>query len=247
LAKSFGYQLLVRQEVPVRLEPLRYTPPTDLSLNGLRVLVFATRFSDPRAETQYESAVPEIEAGRLAAGEAKLDAALAMAPKSAEFWLIKAHLLLARGDVNAAIHAVANAIRCAGQTQVYSICTAEAVRLYHAGAHAAAAELYRRAASVQPTAEVLNNLAWILATSRDDAARNGSEALEIAERVARDHPDYLALSGYAAALAECRRYDDAATIAERAVAVARDSGNVALVKKAEACLGAYRNRTAWRE
>ncbi len=247
LRATFGYALLVGQPAPIWLTPIPYESPPDVPLHGIRLSVFATRFSEPEAEALYEAAAADINAGRLGPGEAKLDQALDLAPQSAEFWLIKAHLLLARNDGNEAVKAEAKAIACASPAQRYPLYGAEAVRLYQAGARVAAAELYRRSLAVQFDLTTANNLIWILATSSDDQARNGSEALQVAELIVRDHSDYLSLSGYAAALAECGRFREAADIATRAVAAARSSRNEALLKKAESCLTAYRSGHPWRE
>jgi len=74
--------------------------------------------------------------------------------------------------------------------------------------------------------DVLNDLAWILATHRDDGVRNPNEAVRFAE-------DACALTGYkdiemldtlAAAYAAAGQFDDAAATAQKAVDLALSSG-----------------------
>jgi tetratricopeptide (TPR) repeat protein len=74
------------------------------------------------------------------------------------------------------------------------------------GAHAAAVAEYRRALTgmAAPPPKALNDLAWLLATSPDDAVRDGREALRLAEGVVRatSEGQAEALSTLAAAHAE---------------------------------------------
>ena len=79
--------------------------------------------------------------------------------------------------------------------------------------YAAAIQKYREAVSVAPDAiPALNNLAYVLATSPDDAVRNGAEAVKLSKRVMKQHPD-IPQPGYratlAAALAETGDFDGA--------------------------------------
>jgi len=64
----------------------------------------------------------------------------------------------------------------------------------------------------------LNNLAWLLATAPDDQVRDGSRAVELAERACQltgwKHP--VLMGTLAAAYAEAGRFDDAVKMAERA-------------------------------
>lgn len=247
LEDSFGYQLLVRQEVPLWLEQIPYDPPPEARASDVRVLLFATKFNDARADDLFDQAVAHIEAGRLATAEQTLDAALALAPRCPEFWVIHAHLRLALGDIQRGVEDVYQAVACAGPAQRYALCTGEAGRLYQSGAPKAAADLYRRALAIHTDATVANNLIWILATTKDDAVRNGAEARRLVEQLTRERPDYLSLAGYAAALAECRDFEGASAVAARALTVAQKEGDAALVRKAEACRESYQQQKPWRE
>ncbi len=247
LEDSFGYQLLVRQEVPLWLEQIPYEAPRQAREPGVRVLLFATKYSTPAADQLFEDAVAQIEAGRLVSAQQTLERALAIAPRCPEFWVIHAHLRLAGTDVRGAVDDIYRALGCAEPGQLYALCTSEARRLYQSGAPGPAVDLYRRAFALQPDPDVANNLIWILATTTDDHVRNGGEALQLAERHARERSDYTSLAGYAAALAECHDLERATAVANQALAAARKEGDAALIKKAEACRAAYEAGHAWRE
>ncbi|HEV3415965.1 MAG TPA: tetratricopeptide repeat protein [Pirellulales bacterium] len=97
--------------------------------------------------------------------------------------------------------------------------------------------------------EALNNLAWILATSHDDRLRNQKRAVELANR-ARELADFkmpLVLDTQAAALADAGKFPEAVKIAEKAVALARDTGQEKTAKEIEARLDLYRAGKAYRE
>ena len=90
--------------------------------------------------------------------------------------------------------------------------------------------------------EALNNLAWILATSGDAKLRNQSRAVELANR-ARELADYkmpLVLDTQAAALAEAGKFPEAVKAAEKAVALARESGQEKTAKEIAERLALYR-------
>jgi protein O-mannosyl-transferase len=98
----------------------------------------------------------------------------------------------------------------------------------------------RRALSFKPDpakeVEVLNNLAWVLATCPDGAVRNGIEAIRDAEKACRLTGFKLSnnVNTLAAAYAEAGRFPDAITTAEMALRLAADAGDnqsVATIRK----------------
>ncbi len=97
--------------------------------------------------------------------------------------------------------------------------------------------------------EALNNLAWILATCGDAKLRNKSRAVELANR-ARELADYkmpLVLDTQAAALAEAGKFPEAVKAADKAVALARESGQEKTAKEIQARLDLYRAGKAYHE
>lgn len=86
------------------------------------------------------------------------------------------------------------------------------------------------------------NLAWILATSPDDALRDGAKAVQLAEDVARraGHPNAIVLRTLAAAYAENGRFNDAIDTAQDAIQIAKATRNDDLVSDLENNIAAYR-------
>ncbi len=107
-----------------------------------------------------------------------------------------------------------------------------------------AVEAYRRALELeprQPTA--LNNLAWILATAKDDALRDGAEAVALAEAACAltDRQNAGRLDTLAAALAEAGRFDEAIAVAEEGLALANAQNLPDRAAKLKTRLTAYRS------
>jgi tetratricopeptide (TPR) repeat protein len=110
---------------------------------------------------------------------------------------------------------------------------------------------YREAVRIRPGfLTVTNNLAWLLATTRDDALRDPASAVSLAERAVqiRTPPDPAVLDTLAAAYAASGRFDDAVRAAERAVELAVAAGGPpALVEPLRARLALYREGRAYFE
>ena len=102
---------------------------------------------------------------------------------------------------------------------------------------------YRAALLGTPDApELLNNLAWLLATSCDATVRDGPEAVRLAERACAltEQPQAIMAGTLAAAYAEAGRYTEAATQAQNARALAQAAGETNLVAKNLELLELYR-------
>jgi spermidine synthase len=90
--------------------------------------------------------------------------------------------------------------------------------------------------------EVLNNQAWLLATTKDPARRDPKRAVELSER-ARELADYkmpLVLDTQAAAYAAAGRFDEAAQIAAKALESARGAGQTELALEIEGRVKTYK-------
>ena len=102
---------------------------------------------------------------------------------------------------------------------------------------------YREALKLNPElAGALNNLAWVLAASSDNELRNGAEAVRLAERACEltHNGEPLFLGTLAAAYAECGRFADAITTAEKAEHLATTAGLKNLAEKNRQLLELYR-------
>jgi tetratricopeptide (TPR) repeat protein len=89
---------------------------------------------------------------------------------------------------------------------------------------------------------MVNNLAWILATSSDDTVRDGAEAVRLVERLGRveEISDSDVLDTLGAAYAEAGRFDRAVAAASRAIEKAGRSGRPDAVRNIEDRLQLYR-------
>ena len=102
---------------------------------------------------------------------------------------------------------------------------------------------YREALRLNPNLTgPLNNLAWVLAAGPDDQLRNGAEAVRLAECACEltHYGEPLFIGTLAAAYAECGRFPEAVTTAEKAEQLATASGLTAVAAKNRQLLGLYR-------
>jgi tetratricopeptide (TPR) repeat protein len=104
---------------------------------------------------------------------------------------------------------------------------------------------YEQALEVEPDESgVLNNLAWVLATSPDDQLRDGKRALELARKACEvtDYEQAHVLSTLAAAHAELRDFENAIQWSSKAVEL--DQGQIEQLAQE---LESYREKKPWRE
>ena len=110
------------------------------------------------------------------------------------------------------------------------------------GKPAEAATHYREALRLQPDLpEVLNNLAWLLATARDAQVRDGAEAVRCAQRVCEltQYQQALLVGTLAAASAEAGRFEEARATAQKAIALAEAAGQAGLAARNRELLKLY--------
>jgi Tfp pilus assembly protein PilF len=95
----------------------------------------------------------------------------------------------------------------------------------------------------------LNNLAWALATSKEAGARDGTRAVQLAERACTltDFKQTIFIGTLAAAHAEAGEFDDAISMAQKACALASESGDQNLLKQNQELLALYRTHQPYRE
>jgi len=91
---------------------------------------------------------------------------------------------------------------------------------------------------------LLNKTAWILATAIDPAARDGREAIVLAEHAVTltDRKDASSLDTLAAAYAESGRFDEAVAAGTEALALARARGDQVFPEELTQRLALYRAR-----
>ena len=114
------------------------------------------------------------------------------------------------------------------------------------GKHAEAVKDYEIAFESQPDESgLLNNFAWLLATSPDDKVRNGRRAIKLATKACEltDHKMPHILSTLAAAYAETGDFESARRWSKKAVEIATEENREQLSKE----LASYEGSHAWRE
>jgi tetratricopeptide (TPR) repeat protein len=96
---------------------------------------------------------------------------------------------------------------------------------------------------------MLNNLAWQLATASDEKLRDGAEAVRLAERLAAGPggSDPSRLDTLAAAYAEAGKFDDAVRTAGRARELAQQAGRNDLAERISQRLNLYERGQPYRE
>jgi tetratricopeptide (TPR) repeat protein len=114
------------------------------------------------------------------------------------------------------------------------------------GKQADAMQDYEQALKLDPdNSGVLNNLAWLLATSPDAELRDGKRAIELAAKACdvTDHKQAHILSTLAAAYAETGDFETAKKWSSKAVEIGEDAMKEQLAKELES----YKEGKPWRE
>ena len=108
---------------------------------------------------------------------------------------------------------------------------------------------YRRALEIKPDyVGAANNLAWTLATNPNDSVRNGTQAVQFAERANQLTPGNLVLlRTLAASYAEAGRFQDAVATVSRGLQLASSQGNGAFVNVLQREMEMYKSAQPLRE
>jgi Flp pilus assembly protein TadD len=109
---------------------------------------------------------------------------------------------------------------------------------------------FQKALQIKPDSLViLNNLAWLLATSPDAHVRDGAQAVQYAEHACEltHYGVTLFVGTLAAAYAEAGRYDNAVATAQKACALAEKSGDRELLERNQKLLALYRVHQPYHE
>jgi hypothetical protein len=92
---------------------------------------------------------------------------------------------------------------------------------------------------------VLNNLAWVLATSPDDKLRDGKRSIELGTKACEvtEYKQAHILSTLAAGYAETGQWDEAVKWSKKAV----EAGEGSMKEQLEKELASYQEKKPWRE
>ena len=204
---------------------------------------------DPQlAQAQNNLGVLLLQQGRLAEGVPHLREAVRLMPGDAEsqYNLAMALNQQANWKEAAAIFARLTPSRPNDPKLSYEC----GLALAHLGQTREAMSYYARALRLQPDfPEALDRLAWIAATDPRPELRNGTEAVNMAQRACelteRKQAQYLAT--LAAAYAEAGRFAEAVSAAETAGKLAASAGQKDLAAKCGNLLEAVKSGKPWRE
>ena len=116
-------------------------------------------------------------------------------------------------------------------------------------AHSGPARLREAAASVPDSPQMLNELAWVLATNSDLTLRSGADAVRLAEHgcAITGRKDPALVATLAAAYGELRRFPDGINTAEEALSLARSSGDANAATLSRKLLDSFRANRPYRE
>jgi Flp pilus assembly protein TadD len=188
-----------------------------------------------------------IAQGRMAEAAEQFTAALQIRPEYAEARNNLGFALAAQGRYAEAIAEYRLAVRAKPNGKSYFLI---GNALNSQGKTDEAFPEYRHALEIDPRQPgALNDLAWILATHPESKFRNGSEAVQLAERAcqATAWEEPMFLGTLAAAYAEAGRFDDAVRTGEQAHDLAERSGLKELAARNAQLVAQYREGTPYRD
>ena len=195
--------------------------------------------NDAIAEKQYGRAL--LEAGRLDEARLHFNNALRINPGYSDARNNLGQVFLKEGKLNEAIECFNKALQSgAAREDAYINLGAAYNQL---GKYDLAIQNWSKAAELKPdNADVLNNLAWLLAAASDTSAKNADKAVKFAERACKltwyKNPELL--DTLAMAYAAAGRFDGAVTMAQRAIKAAKAQGQYELAGEIQKRMELYR-------
>lgn len=184
------------------------------------------------------------EQGKFAEAITELKTAVEREPENLQFVGTLATLYAANKEAERAI-AMYDRLLEAG-LKIGAVYRSRADAFLSVGRQTEALADYQTALDLEPgDAGILNNLAWLMATSPDGELRNGGRAIELATEACQltDYKKAYILSTLAAAHAEAGDFDQAIEWAEKAVTLSGDD----VLDQLKAELESYRRNEPWRE
>jgi len=204
------------------------------------------RPANPRARLNY--GIDLYEAGRLPEAERELTEAVRLKDTSAAAHANLGPVLCALGKTDEGIWHLERALALDPE---YTTAHGNLGEAYASkGNRVLAAQQFARAVEVSPDNPfLLNRLAWLLATSPEDAVRNGPRAVELAQRAVTltSRQDLMSLETLSAAYAEAGRFDEAVTTGREALTLAEKQGNGGTAAQLASRIVVFQARQRFRE
>jgi len=214
--------------------------------NTLTLFQHAAEVTADNPSAQFGIGMGLVEEGRISQAMVRFRVAAAIDPSYARAHYIMGQLLRMQGHLQAAADQYQAAVRC-NPSDVQALVDYGGL-LPALGRPKDAIRCLDEALRLDPNSvEGLNNLAWVLASSSTAELRDGSRAVQLGERACQlTHFKQAALIGtLGAAYAEAGEYTKAVAAAQRAIAVANESGESDLAARNQELLGLYRSRKAY--
>ncbi|MCH8924271.1 MAG: tetratricopeptide repeat protein [Planctomycetes bacterium] len=200
------------------------------------------------AEATLNLGVILLKRKQFDAATAQFEAALRIEPEIAEAHFHLGRVALRRNQLELAQRHLNEALRIRAN---YAKAHEELAEVYlRQDQYRQAAEHYRRALASQPgNVPTANNLAWLLATCRDDAVRDGQQALTLARQCCEStgHKIPAFLDTLAAAHAEVGQFDQAVEIAATAIRLATQNDQPKIADSLRQRLEQYQSHRPIRE
>ncbi|HMP83886.1 MAG TPA: tetratricopeptide repeat protein [Verrucomicrobiota bacterium] len=258
---TFQRSVVIASERSLWHDTLAKNPAAWTAHNNLGVvaaeqgdLETATRHFEQSLGLNPRNAAAHINLGRALAmrndfpqAERHFLSALELKPLDTDASLHYAQTLAAQGRVNEALSTLNKALSFKPDLQLR---LSLAAMLRQTGDTRGAIEQYREVIRLKSdSAEAHNNLAWMLATTPDDALRDGTEAVQHAERACRltQFRDAGMVGTLAAAYAASGRYSDAVATAQKAADLADAAGQTQFAALNRQLLELYRAGIPYRE
>jgi len=178
----------------------------------------AAQIPPPDATTKYELGKVLTELGRDEDARKQLEQVLLLVPRHAPSYLLLGVLSARANNQEAAVDSFRKALAVEPRYTTARFMLAQSLSAQQDFAQAA--QVLRDGLEKLPDdAELLNGLAWLLATAPDDAVRNGTEAVRLAEKACQitSRLDPSLLDTLAAAYAEAGEFDEALKTQEEAI------------------------------
>jgi tetratricopeptide (TPR) repeat protein len=201
----------------------------------------AIRYKPDYADAHTSAGWLLCKKGNMEEGKRHLSEALRIMPlhEAANFYAGKLYLL--EGNTKAAIESFSNTLKANPTNELAYLNMGKAWE--KEGNIAEAIKTYRNLLDMKPrNAAVIGQLAFVLATSKDQMLRNPTEAQQLAENavsITREQQP-LPLEALAAANAELKRFPEAIEAAQKAIFLASALGDQETVVRLEARVKQYK-------